>query len=145
MSKFDSLDYWHRSRKKSFHDGSTLTTEVEKKLAEAANKKVKVEIIYSGGSEPPSRRIIEPNKLYERLGNNYVESYCHLRDEYRTFKIDRIESIQVLNSPQEKDYSPTPTHSATYQSTPKAGSSGIPGWIWIVGFFLLLYFCSKFR
>lgn len=146
MRKFDGLDYWRRSSKNSVHINS-INNEVEKKLLRAANRKIKAEIIYEGGSEPLAKRIIEPYRLFERLGNHYVESYCHRRKDFRTFRVDRIKSITVINSPQEKESTSSrkyfsPTHAPESQSST---SRGIPYWVWIIGFFLLLYFCSKLK
>lgn len=146
MSKSGDLYHWHRTQKNHVDQNSISHSEVGKNLGQAVNKKIKVEIVYSGGTEAPSRRIIEPHSLYERQGSIYVESYCHLRKEYRTFKIDRIESIKVINSPQEKASVSSPTNSPTYTPVPQSSAArGIPIWLWIAGFFLLLYFCSKFK
>lgn len=146
MRKYDELDYWHRSPKESINTDAMLTSEMGKKLLHAVEQKLKVEIVYSGGSDSLARRIIEPHKLYQRLDNDYVESYCYLRQDYRTFRIDRIESIEVLNSPHEKDSAPSIQHFPTYSSAPKSSKTrGIPSWLWIVGLLLVLYFCSKFR
>lgn len=146
MYKFNELDYWQRSPKRRVDTHSLLSSEVGRKLVQAVDQKLKAEIIYSGGSEPPTKRIIEPYKVFERLDNNYVESYCYLRQDFRTFRMDRIESIEVLNLPHEKEAVSSPTYSPTYTSAPRASTaSGIPGWLWIAGFLLLLYFCSKFK
>jgi predicted DNA-binding transcriptional regulator YafY len=145
MDKFD-LKYWHISQKGLVNPNWLLTNEMGKKLAHAIDKKLKVEIVYSGGTAPPTKRIIEPYNLFERLGNNYLESYCYLREELRTFRIDRIESIEILNSPHEKYSIYTLKQTPTYTSVlGSSASRGIPGWIWIIGLFLLFYLCSKFK
>ena len=146
MRKSNELNYWHQRPTNSLYINS-LTNGVEKNLLHAANRKIKAEIIYEGGSEPLAKRIIEPYRLFERLGNHYVESYCHRRKDFRTFRVDRIKSITVINSPQEKESTSSrkyfsPTHAPESQSST---SRGIPYWVWIIGFFLLLYFCSKLK
>jgi predicted DNA-binding transcriptional regulator YafY len=144
MKEYNGLYNWHRSPKKSVNINSLLTYEVEKELLKAVNQKLKTEIIYNGGSEPRVKRIIEPHRLFERLGDQYIESYCYLRLDFRTFRIDRIESIEVLNLPHEKEPTSKPQHFSTNISKSRPTTSrGIPYWVWIVGFFLLLYFCSK--
>lgn len=35
-------------------------------------------------------RTIEPVMLFERNGATYVEAWCHLDDDIRTFRLDRI-------------------------------------------------------
>jgi len=75
MSKSGDLHHWHRSPKSRVDPNSISSSEVGRKLGRAVNEKIKAEIVYSGGTEPPSKRIIEPHRLYERQGSNYVESY----------------------------------------------------------------------
>ncbi len=146
MKNSYDFEYWQRSPKRRVDTHRLSSSEVGRKLVQAVDQKLKAEIIYSGGSEPPTRRIIEPYKVFERLDNDYVESYCHLRQDFRTFRIDRIESIEVLNLPHEKEAAPSTVYHPTYSDTPKeATARGIPGWLWIAGFLLLLYFCSKLK
>jgi len=112
---------------------------------------MQVEIVYSGGTTPRSKRLIEPYKLFEKFGRNYIESYCYLRKEFRTFRVDRISAIEVLNSPCEKKRiyekraynlpGKVTNTSVTNTSTPY----GIATWVWVViGLIFLLYFFSKF-
>jgi predicted DNA-binding transcriptional regulator YafY len=146
MKDFDEFDYWSRSPEKNVNLNSLLTNEVGKKLVQAVNQKLKAEIEYDDGNETKTKRIIEPYGLFERLGNNYVQSYCYLRQDFRTFRIDRIKTIEVINSPHEKKSPSTPIYSPVYSATPQTSvESKIPGWLLIVGFILLLYFCSKFK
>ncbi|HOG89502.1 MAG TPA: WYL domain-containing protein [Smithella sp.] len=155
MGKFNELDYWRHSPKKSVNRSLLSTTETGNKLIYAIDKKLKVNIVYSGGSDPPSKRTIEPYRLYEKLGNNYVESYCYKRNDFRTFRIDRVDFIEILDLPHEKCASYTDSytrypHSSTTSTTNRPISPpnqpetrGIPDWIWFALFFLLIYFCSK--
>lgn len=145
MKKSDQLDYWRRSSKNSVNINS-FNNEVGKKLMHAVNQKLKAEIIYNGGSEPLAKRIIEPYRLFERLGNHYVESYCYRRQEFRTFRADRIKSITVINSPHEKESTSSPKYFPTHTSELRSSKpSAIPYWVWIVVFFLFLFFCSRFK
>jgi len=117
---------------------------MERNLLHAINQKLKAEIVYEGGSEPLSKRIIEAYRLFERLGNHYVESYCYLRQDFRTFRIDRIKSITIINSPHEKELISSEKLFPTNISEPRPStSSGVPYWVWVVGLLLLLYFLSK--
>lgn len=144
MKDFDEYDYWSRSPKNSINVNSLPAHEVGKKLVQAVNQKLKVEIEYDDGNEARTKRIIEPYELFERLGNNYIQSYCYLRQDFRTFRIDRIKTIDVINSPHERKPPSIPTYSQTYSPTPQTSTeSKIPGWLLIVGFILLLYYCSK--
>jgi len=153
MGKLNELKYWNHTPKRNVDHSFLSTSEIGNNLVNAIDKKLKVDIVYTGGSEPPTKRTIEPYRFFERLGHNYVESYCHKRNEFRTFRIDRIDSAKVLTSPQEHCSSyavPTNTVPANTANTTHFNSSshpsedwGIPAWIWVAGLFLLLYFCSK--
>ena len=60
-------------------------------LAEASHKGVSVEIGYRKDDQITSRKI-DPYGL-AKIGPWYVVAYCHLRQDMRTFRIDRIRSI----------------------------------------------------
>lgn len=62
-------------------------------LAEACSRGERVQISYRGGNHGQvTERRIDPYGL-ARLGPWYVVAYCHLRNDLRTFRIDRIRSI----------------------------------------------------
>lgn len=146
MGKFNKLKYWNHSPKRNVDQCLLSKSETGSNLVNAIDNKLKVDIVYTGGSEPPSKRTIEPYRFFERFGHNYVESYCHERNEFRTFRIDRINSAKVLNSPQEHCSSYTVPTKTTHinSSSHQSADRGIPDWIWVVGLLLLLYFCSKY-
>ena len=60
-------------------------------LAEASHKGASVEIGYRTGDQITNRKI-DPYGL-AKTGPWYVVAYCHLRQDMRTFRIDRIRSI----------------------------------------------------
>jgi predicted DNA-binding transcriptional regulator YafY len=45
-----------------------------------------------------TERVIDPYGVVYRLGRWYVVGYCHLREELRTFRLDRIITVQVLDT-----------------------------------------------
>ncbi|BBN83216.1 hypothetical protein PA25_32010 [Pseudoalteromonas sp. A25] len=53
-------------------------------------------ISYSDERRNESKRIIEPHYLYFNYPVWYIFAWDHLRDDYRTFRIDRIQQSQVL-------------------------------------------------
>lgn len=60
-------------------------------------KSVTIEYIKYGGEY--SIRRISNIQHSEEFGNGYISAFCHKRQENRTFKIDRIKSIDgILNS-----------------------------------------------
>lgn len=63
-------------------------------LAEATSSGRRVDINYrGGGSDAVTQRKIDPYGL-AKLGPWYVVAYCHLRNDLRTFRVDRIRSIR---------------------------------------------------
>ena len=65
----------------------------------AQNKKVKIEYEKYDG-EYSSRELsnIDYSDEFDESGyeNNYIKAFCHLRNEERNFKIDRIKSIKII-------------------------------------------------
>lgn len=49
------------------------------------------------GAEKPQVRTIEPFAIYHNTSENWVAiAWCRLRDDFRNFRIDRIERLEVL-------------------------------------------------
>lgn len=68
-------------------------------LAEASSAGQRLQISYRGGrGEAVTERRIDPYGL-AKLGAWYVVAYCHLREDLRTFRVDRIRSIRPLGEP----------------------------------------------
>lgn len=66
-------------------------------IRDAINRKQKVRIRYQRADEAQSKRIVWPLGLLF-WGNVWtLAGWCELRGDYRTFRIDRIQSVQVLN------------------------------------------------
>jgi len=56
----------------------------------------RVRIQYIDASWRRTERVIEPLRTFRgRLGETYIEAFCHLRGERRTFRLDRIASWVV--------------------------------------------------
>ncbi|MFZ6053345.1 helix-turn-helix transcriptional regulator [Halocola ammonii] len=58
----------------------------------AEQKQIKFQY-QSFGAEAPSLRNIEPVGIFHENGFWYLMAWCHLRQEYRQFRTDRIQSI----------------------------------------------------
>ncbi len=62
-------------------------------LAEASSAGQRVELSYRGGRDDAvTVRKIDPYGL-AKIGAWYVVAYCHLREDLRTFRVDRIRSV----------------------------------------------------
>lgn len=70
-------------------------------LTEAAQLRTSVELIYRSQNKPSQRgeitqRQINPYGLVYRHGCWYVCGHCHLRNDLRTFRIDRVQRVTLL-------------------------------------------------
>ena len=54
-------------------------------------------IRYHSFSRVETDRKVDPYALIFRWGNWYLIGYCHMRGEMRTFRIDRINDLQILD------------------------------------------------
>lgn len=80
------------------HDLEALAPVLEK-LRRAARERRRVQMEYHGRSQPqPTRRSLDPYALVHRWGWWYVIGYCHLREGLRTFRVDRIAALALLES-----------------------------------------------
>ena len=44
-----------------------------------------------------SIRAVLPHRTFHKNYHNYLTGYCYLREERRTFRIDRIENLEIIN------------------------------------------------
>ena len=66
------------------------------KLKEAINEEKKIEVsYYSMSSNQTTERKLDPYNLFFNNGAPYLYAYCHLREEKRIFRIDRIKELQL--------------------------------------------------
>lgn len=76
----------------------TATSDHVTTLRDAAASNSPVKITYRSLSrEETTERVIEPWNVFTTLGNWYVMAQCRLVDDSRTFRIDRIKDMVVLD------------------------------------------------
>jgi len=69
------------------------------KLRRATREHRSVSMNYQSSQVPhPSRRELDPYALVHRWGWWYVIGFCHVRREVRTFRVDRISEITLLDA-----------------------------------------------
>jgi DNA polymerase-3 subunit epsilon len=73
-------------------------------LQEALEQRTKVVMEYVDGDEQRTARIIEPLQVRKYKGELQLVAHCHLRNERRNFKLDRIVELKRLDP----DESPAP-------------------------------------
>jgi predicted DNA-binding transcriptional regulator YafY len=78
-------------------DHKQLAPHLEK-LRRAARERRRVAMVYQGRDQPePLQRDIDPYALVHRWGWWYVVGYCHLRGAVRSFRLDRIVELVLLD------------------------------------------------
>lgn len=65
-------------------------------LEEAIRSKKSVHICYLSRSGDETRRVVKPLKIVNRFDYLCLEAFCSLRNERRTFRLDRIVKIKIL-------------------------------------------------
>ncbi len=78
-------------------DHTSLVPLLEK-LRRATRERRRVTLVYRGRGQPePLRRDLDPYALIHRWGWWYVIGHCHLRGDMRTFRVDRIVELTLLD------------------------------------------------
>lgn len=66
-------------------------------LEEAMRSKKNIHLYYLSGSGEETKRIIKPLRILGRLDYLYLEAFCQLRKEKRTFRLDRIVKMKIVS------------------------------------------------
>ena len=71
-----------------------------RKISQATLARKRLQIRYHGRSNDEiTDRAISPQRLVFYRGNWYVDSWCHLREDLRSFAVDAIEAASILSEP----------------------------------------------
>ena len=70
------------------------------------NDKFIIEVSYINADEDKSVRKLEAVGITYTHPNWYLSAWCHLREEYRIFRLDRIENIKITTNKQTKVHPP---------------------------------------
>ena len=72
-------------------------------LSRAVDEQRQVRLDYYVPTRDEStERVVDPLRVVTADGNTYLEAYCHLAEDQRLFRLDRISSAEVLESPVEE-------------------------------------------
>ena len=67
-------------------------------IRKGARQQRQIKILYQGSTSPEAAgRRVDPYTLVFRNGWWYLAGYCHLRQDMRTFRVDRIREIKLLD------------------------------------------------
>ena len=76
---------------RKFEKGQEIISQVQ----DAALNRRCIEIVYQGMKKKETRRKVRPYKIWFVDGAIYIVGHCMLRDEIRTFAVDRIQILTV--------------------------------------------------
>ena len=54
---------------------------------------------HAKGSDERTRREVSPQRLIHYRNNWYLDAWCHLRDDLRSFAVDSIKSVRIVDKP----------------------------------------------
>jgi predicted DNA-binding transcriptional regulator YafY len=91
-----------------FRSGASMVNldpEIWQQLLEACRTSRRVWIhYYAATRNQESERVIDPYLIHiYRATNPYIIAFCHKRQEFRWFRIDRIKQVQILDESFERD------------------------------------------
>jgi predicted DNA-binding transcriptional regulator YafY len=92
------------------------------KLRRAVRETRRVSMSYRSGSHAePEQRDLDPYALIHRAGWWYVVGYCHLRKDLRSFRVDRIEAVNLTDQlfPAPVDFDVRAYMAQEWQGTPQ--------------------------
>jgi DNA polymerase III subunit epsilon len=65
-------------------------------LQEAIPTGTPLQLRYQSAKAPATVRVVQPLEVYYERGHGYIRAFCHLRQEERHFRLDRISELTVL-------------------------------------------------
>ena len=57
---------------------------------------------YVPARDESTERVVDPLRVVTADGNTYLDAYCHLAEDQRLFRLDRISTAEVLDTPVEQ-------------------------------------------
>lgn len=95
----EKLEILNSRIKMQLHESFTSEFEHLADLQNAISGQYMIEIDYKNNSEESSKRKIEAIGLIFYAFNWHLIGWCHLRNEYRDFRVSRIEKVKNLELP----------------------------------------------
>jgi proteasome accessory factor C len=74
--------------------------ELRQRLSQAVDDRRQVRLDYYVPTRDEStERVVDPLRVVTADGNTYLDAWCHLAEDQRLFRLDRISTAEVLQSP----------------------------------------------
>lgn len=82
-----------------------------------ANRQVQIAYYVPARDEMTSRRV-EPQSIVERDGHSYLDAWCHAAEAQRLFRIDRIDSVDLLDDSRTRPVSARALATDLFEASP---------------------------
>ena len=77
--------------------------ELRERLSRAVEARRQVRLdYYVPARDESTERVVDPLRVVTADGNTYLSAYCHLAEDQRLFRLDRISTAEVLDTPVEE-------------------------------------------
>ncbi|HTO21592.1 MAG TPA: YafY family protein [Spirochaetia bacterium] len=86
----------------SYRDDSRPDASLLMRLSDSAQARRCVDVTYRSDRNEITRRVVEPYGVVGRQGKWYLVGWCRLRQDYRTFRLDRMQETLPLTERFEK-------------------------------------------
>lgn len=90
---------------KNRNSGKGLPNSMQQILS-SINEKLIIEIGYTNIDNVTTKRLLEAVGITYSHPNWYLSAWCHLREEYRMFRLDRISYIKTIDKSHTKEHPP---------------------------------------
>lgn len=98
------------------------TAELRRRLDGAvhAGRQVRIDY-YVPARDESTARVVDPLRVVTAEGNDYLEAWCHLAEDQRLFRLDRISTAAVLDTPVDDhgDVAPRDLAAGIFQASPE--------------------------
>jgi proteasome accessory factor C len=94
---------------------------LRQRLDEAVRQRRQVRLDYYVPSRDESTaRTVDPLRVLTAEGNTYLEAWCHLAEDQRLFRLDRVSNAEVLDTPvaEHPDVTPRDLAAGLFQPSP---------------------------
>ncbi|QNN52744.1 helix-turn-helix transcriptional regulator [Nocardioides mesophilus] len=94
---------------------------VRSRLGQALERGVQVRLdYYVPARDESTARTVDPLRLVSAEGHDYLEAWCHSAEGQRLFRLDRISSAELLDTPaQQHDVAPRDLSAGLFQPSPE--------------------------
>ncbi|HEX6514615.1 MAG TPA: WYL domain-containing protein [Nocardioidaceae bacterium] len=102
-------------------EAEATVSALRQRLADAVERRRQVRLDYYVPSRDESTaRTVDPMRVVTAEGHTYLEAWCHLAEGQRLFRLDRISSAEVLDTPVDEhpDVEPRDLASGIFQPSP---------------------------